>query len=687
MTRPIARVEGWQAERSGVVGSDRHRKLGIAHFAFMRAVVQGVALRQAWEKYLRVEGRASDLRLVKTTIAWIRDGFAAAARREHRFGTARLVLMDVSRLAEVEQPLPSLEAFASEHGLEGFSAAEQVAAYEAAFGKATARQSRRARLIERQLEALRWLEQLVAQPPLAGDSVSAWLNDSIAQRLEAAGVFTLHQLVERINGLGRNWTASVRGVGAAKAQRVVTWLHDNAFSLRMSVGSHVALPRAQLYQHELQKVVAPATDVRPLEKLLIPSELDGHAGRYRRPQAECLMAASNDYEALLVWLRTKNGLSAEQVVQAKARRRGRSLEVAHAQDWLQLLSHTQRAYRKEAERFLLWAVVERRKPLSSMTTEDCVAYREFLADPQPRARWCGQRNRERWSPLWRPFEGPLSAAAQRQTVTVLKNLYAFWIDQNYVMGNPWSGVTVPRSAQPRLNTGRSLSFAQWAFVQEQAQDYGDASTAQRLRFALNLLYATGMRLSEAVAARLDDLQWVEYPPDSEDDEHVQGWLLSVVGKGQRLRQIPVPIDVVGQLSNYLVDRGLDADPEHPANQGAHLLGKAADLELVAPALSQLQPNDAKAGISTNTLYDQLKRFFAHCADKLAGQGDHKGAERMRKASTHWLRHTHASHAIARGTRVEIAQQILGHASLATTTAYVTTEDKRRMKAMARFWGK
>jgi len=35
--------------------------------------------------------------------------------------------------------------------------------------------------------------------------------------------------------------------------------------------------------------------------------------------------------------------------------------------------------------------------------------------------------------------------------------------------------------------------------------------------------------------------------------------------------------------------------------------------------------------------------------------------------------------------VEIAQQILGHASLATTTVYVTTENKRRMKAISTFW--
>lgn len=70
---------------------------------------------------------------------------------------------------------------------------------------------------------------------------------------------------------------------------------------------------------------------------------------------------------------------------------------------------------------------------------------------------------------------------------------------------------------------------------------------------------------------------------------------------------------------------------------------------------------------------------------LRGQGDAKGAERFEKASTHWMRHSHASHAIAGGMPIEIAQQNLGHASLATTTVYVTTEKRRRMKAVEAFW--
>jgi len=52
-----------------------------------------------------------------------------------------------------------------------------------------------------------------------------------------------------------------------------------------------------------------------------------------------------------------------------------------------------------------------------------------------------------------------------------------------------------------------------------------------------------------------------------------------------------------------------------------------------------------------------------------------------------MRHSHASHAIAGGMPIEIAQQDLGHASLATTTIYVTTEKRRRMKAVEALWRK
>jgi site-specific recombinase XerD len=682
------------------VSAARQRKLHVGHFAFMRSVVQGLDPRESWQRYFRIEGEASDPRTMRATIAWILDEFAAAAKRQDRYGTARLVRLDATRIADPSLELPSLEAFAEAHGLEDERQADQVAAYEAEFGRATQRLRRRARLITRQLDALRWLEGLVAQCPKAGDAVAAWLNPTLAGHLEAADIFTLAQLVERINGVGRRWHAGIKAMGQGKSQRIVEWLRDMAQThpdmthrdgIELQLGRHVAIARSKLFAHELNAVVAPATAIRPLEKLIVPAELDGTRGLYRRPQAQCLLKATNDYQAILAWLRSKHGLTPDQKVHLKARRRQRQIGgdsgVEHGMDWLQALSHTQRAYRKEAERFLLWAITHKGKALSSMSNEDCIEYRDFLADPQPRSRWCGDRGRERWSPLWRPFEGPLSASAQRHAVTILKNLYGFLVDQNYLMGNPWSAVGVPRTTGPKVNAGRSFSRSQWAFVEGQLQQLKSTSAHRRLVFGLHLLYATGLRLSEVVAATVDDLQWVEYPADADDDQPMEGWMLRVVGKGQKERDVPVPIDVIAELAKYLKSRGLDPDPQDIGNQGAFLLGKASDAAERAPGLNAGQLHDPRQGIAATTFYDQIKAFFTDCAGVLRGQGDAKGAERLARASTHWMRHSHASHAIAGGMPIEIAQQNLGHASLATTTVYVTTEAKRRMKAVGAFWAK
>jgi site-specific recombinase XerD len=653
----------------------------------MRSVVQGLDPRESWERYLQVEGDVSDQRLVRATITWIRDEFAAASRRQDRYGTARLVQIDATRIADPSLVLPSLEDFAEAQGLEDEREADQVAAYEAEYGRATQRMHRRARLITRQLEALRWLEGLVAQSPMAGDSVAAWLNPALATHLEAADIFTLAQLVERINGVGRRWFAGIKSMGEGKARRIVDWIRKHQDSLELPLGAHVELSRSKLFTHELQAVVAPATAIRPLEKFRVPAEFDGTQGVYRRPQMQCLLKATNDYQAILAWLRSKHGLTLDQKAHLKARRRQRDTGVEQHMDWLLALSNTQRAYRKEAERFLLWAVMHKGKALSSMNNEDCIEYRDFLADPQPRSRWCGDRGRERWSPLWRPFEGPLSASAQRHAVTILKNLYGFLVDQNYLMGNPWSAVSVPRNAGPSVNAGRSFTLAQWNFIEVQLKTLPATSANQRLTFGLHLLYATGLRLSEVVAATVDHMQWVEYPSDASDDQPMSGWMLQVIGKGQREREVPLPAGVVGELASYLVSRGLDADPGNGHNRGAFLLGKASDVAERAPGLSAGQVFDPRQGIAATTFYDQIKAFFADCASVLRGQGDERGAERFARASTHWMRHSHASHAIASGMPIEIAQQNLGHASLATTTIYVTTEKRRRMKAVEAFWRK
>ena len=684
------------------------RKVHLGHFAFMRAVVQGIPIAESWNRYLAVEGDHRDIRTVNATIRWVREEFVVAARKASKYSTARLLALEIKQIPQTKTDLPDLYEWAAENGWDGFGEAQILAAYQETFagqldgsasdaatgqagqGGPTSKAEQRSRLIDRQLHALRWLETLIAQKPQAGDACGAWFGLATEKHLAKAGLLTLAQLIEHINGIGHRWYRSIEAIGPVKAQRLQAWCAEHEATTGKAVGRHVAVRRSRLYGEE-QAIVAPAaTALRPLEKFLVPAELDGSQGRFRQPNQRCLMSARNDYEAILAWLQSKHPLSPEAEAKKRARRRGRAGSTGAAEAplaWLDVLSHTQRACRKEAERFLLWAILERGKPLSSMTTEDCIAYRDFLAAPPP--DWCGPRGRERWSPLWRPFEGALSASARRQAVTHLKNLYRFLTDQNYLMGNPWVGVAMPRTTGQRIATSRSFTNDQWAFVGEQLKSYDNSEKSQRLIFALSLLYTTGLRLSEAVNAKVADLRWVEYPAGEGRNTPTVGWELTVVGKGEKLREVIVPEFVVDTLKLYLTSRGLDPNLGDPVTQQACLLGSlsAPDnrAKRLVPQPELFGPGHGR-GIADQTLYALLKAFFMECSYELA-MTDAAGAERFGKASTHWLRHTHASHAIARGVPLEVAQVSLGHASLATTTIYVTTEKERRMRTMQNAWGR
>ena len=150
--------------------STQQRFLSRQHFAFARALTQGLDEASSWKRYLQIEGDHTDLRTVRRTIGWIRDAFAAAARRAHRPGMARLIRIDPVRLRSAGNSsaaeLPTLDNFAYLRGLESFTEAEQVAAFVQAFPEAS-RGLRLARLIDKQLAALSWLETLAAQDPAA----------------------------------------------------------------------------------------------------------------------------------------------------------------------------------------------------------------------------------------------------------------------------------------------------------------------------------------------------------------------------------------------------------------------------------------------------------------------------------------------------------------------------------------
>ena len=633
----------------------RKRRLHTGHFAFMRSLVEGLPVQSAWHRYLYIEGEA-DHSTVGKTLRWLRDELALTARREKKHGIARLMLLDLQpAIGQQDDDRPSIEAFAESIRAADFSYDDLIELYNERYGQPTRRETRHARILKKQLDALHWLEKLVATSPHIEDSVSAWFNDALASPLKAANVRTLQDLIDRINGKGYRWWSGIRGIAKVKGQRIIRWLDEYAVVIGSSIGRHVLIPRSQLTHDVTTAVTRPATAIAPLEKFIVPKDLDGTLGLYRAPHHLCLMKADNDYQALLTWIKSKTSLN------------------------------TQRAYRKDGERFLLWAILIKHKPLSSVTLEDCKDYVDFLDDPQPQSAWCGTRARARWSPLWRPFEGPQSLRAKTQTIQILKGFYKFLVDQHYLVGNPWNGVPKPASSHIKIDAGRSLSFAQWSIIQNELAALTNSSMTLRLRFVISFLYATGLRLSEMVNAKVGDLEYQHYPPDAHNNEQVEGWIIKVVGKGQKLREVPVPNAVIESLQQYLSDRGLVADLNHVDNQSVHLIGKISDLQSVAPWSKSAQHDyDPKEGISGSMLYKQLKKLFKQCAENLPS-AEWKTAERFEAASTHWLRHTYGSHMTANKVDANILQHLLGHASLSTTGIYSTSEQKRRMQAVHRFW--
>ena len=196
-----------------------------------------------------------------------------------------------------------------------------------------------------------------------------------------------------------------------------------------------------------------------------------------------------------------------------------------------------------------------------------------------------------------------------------------------------------------------------------------AGAAGRLRFALRWLSATGLRLSEAVGARLADLR---HDPAS-GGQPGAWWLQVPAGASGRPRELPLPDSLIEALRVYLSTRGLDPDPLAPGQRGAFVLGQATDRGERARRLPQSGPVDPLQGVRATTLAQQLKRHFGTCAAARAAAGDADGARQLAAASAHWLRHTHARHLLANGLPLELAQQHLGHAARSTTAAYLVSE--------------
>ncbi|MGC0018131.1 phage integrase family protein [Ralstonia pseudosolanacearum] len=486
----------------------------------------------------------------------------------------------------------------------------------ALFEIAATERAKQGRAADQAIESLRTLP---LPEPAISDDVALWLDARTVAALRAAGIDTLADLTVRVPRR-RRWWAVIPGLGQAGARRIEAFFVEHP---RLTERARA------LIAEQVRGVVV------PWEQLRLPNEVDGTQGQFRAPRETCVLTADNDYEAVQAWLSLHESLA------------------------------TQRAYRKEAERLILWAIVERGRPLSSLTTEDAIAYRGFLRRPTPRERWVGPA-RPRTSVEWRPFTDGLSARSIAYALSVLGAMFRWLIQQRYVLANPFAGIKVRGGGRTAaLDASHAFTEGEWALVRTIADglewSYGwDAPAAQRLRFMLDFGYATGLRASELVSAKLGDI---------ETDRQGDHWL-NLVGKGSRVGKVALPPLARAALDRYLVQRRLPITRVR-WNPKTSLIGSLG--------------LDSDGGITGARLWSVVRRFFETAADVI--ENDHVVlADKARKASPHWMRHTHASHALARGAELTTVRDNLRHASISTTSIYLHGDDVKRSRQIGDAFG-
>jgi integrase len=313
--------------------------------------------------------------------------------------------------------------------------------------------------------------------------------------------------------------------------------------------------------------------------------------------------------------------------------------------------HTFRSYRKEAERLLLWATQVRGKAVSSLTREDVLAYEAFLAAPLP--AWCDKALARRGDHR-RLFAGPLSDRSRRQALGILAGLFNYLVRAGYLAGTPFALQPRRRGARGgRRTIERYLDRALWqdtlALVEQLPQTSPrEMQRYERARWVLRFLYETALRATEAAQA------------SERDFLHRRGrWWLRVTGKGGVEGEVPISDALMVDFARYRTFHGLPSAPSGDSRR-----------PLILGIAGRTTPLTATA------VYLVVKDALGRVADVLV-PNDPVRAARLRSASTHWLRHTAATHQAEAGNPVHHIQHNLRHSSIATTSIYLHAEEDAR----------
>lgn len=708
------------------------RALGREHFAFYRGVLEGLSPDLLWDRFLGLEGDYSEP-LAQGTLHWIRQELLTLAR-ERRPQLLGLLRRDPRRMKTAR--LPSLDEFAETLGETDFySQAELAALWREQVGPRDVRAAeRRHKLQERLRAAIQELEAGYTKAPALAHHLAQWLVPALAQRLGAAGLATLGDLVERRRTRGERWWAGIERVGEVGGTRLTGWL-DAHFPAPPS-SPEVPVPPSAAELYGVAAVAALRASVMPP-----PAPGSARSADPDRPASTDGTATAASVEPVIMEPSAEDRPAPSPASSSPALRPFSSVApevdaavaatphvlIAAANDeaaiktWLGAKAtnaNTRRTYEREAQRLFLWCHQERGKGFKDLMVEDCTAYRLWVSQlgrltPDawdavgwrvPQSAWIGPRGPARESPDWRAFEGPLLHGSQAHAVKIAAALFEFLRQGGYLANpSPWGMIgkpALPAVAGEDADTealedqfvARSFSREQLAFVLDQARERGpgdrsgdapaeappgplqraSARLARRLELVLWLGVGCGLRAAEMCSLDLASLRI--------DDQ--RGWRLRVVGKGSKTRTLPLPTPAVDALVRYAAACDID-------EARLRILAAARRREPLLRVHSNRARVNGKTGpqepvrLGYRGLYAALTKFMKGCGALLA-ISDPEAARRLDEGSTHWLRHTFATLMLESGEKLNVVQAMLDHADLATTGRYVRAKQRTMQDAVERF---
>ena len=229
----------------------------------------------------------------------------------------------------------------------------------------------------------------------------------------------------------------------------------------------------------------------------------------------------------------------------------------------------------------------------------------------------------------------LSAATQARRLSAIKQLFRFFLDEDVRADDPTSIIEAPKRGRslPKIVTEDQTA----ALIA--AAGAMEGPEAVRLLCIIELLYASGLRVSELVSLPLNAVTG-------------ERKMLLVRGKGGKERLVPLGTPAREAIKAYLTVR-----------------------EGFLPRLEKAQrflfPSRGVEGHLTRRRVGQLMKDLAVQA----------GVDPAR-LSPHVLRHAFASHLVAHGADLRSVQQLLGHADIATTQIYTHVQDERLRRLVA-----